>query len=254
MRHFSAPLAVLAGCLALAACSGSTPAASPSPSGPVAGAGCEEQAAPGRRVHFGKEIGADLYGIVLGTGNTGIVLAHMNGGDSCQWIANATELSDRGYRALVFDFAGFGVSPTASAGLAEQVRVAAAFLVQDGATKIVLMGASMGATASVAAAPSVAGLAAVVSISAPETFSGVDGLPSAKKMTVPVLYAAGENESADFVRAAQSFYAATPATTVKQLVIVPSDSEHGVYLVLPGMGDEALRTAITRFLTDNAPA
>jgi pimeloyl-ACP methyl ester carboxylesterase len=244
--------AVLAACLALSACGSELPAPRTSPSPRRAGAGCEELTLGGRQVRFGANIKADLYGVIIGQGHRGVVLAHMNGGDSCQWLAYAHELAVMGYRVLTFDFAGFGVSPVAAAGLTEQVGAAARFLRGDGTGSVVLIGASMGATAILAMAPSLEGIAAVVSLSAARTYADADALRAAPQLRMPVFYAAGADESTEYVQAAQALYNATPPGTVRRLAL-PNSPEHGVYLVQPGIGPATFRADLVGFLTENAP-
>jgi pimeloyl-ACP methyl ester carboxylesterase len=252
MPHtFPATVALIA-CLALSACGSAFPAVTASPSPPRAGSGCEELATQGRQVRFGSNIGASLYGVVLGQGRRGVVLAHMNGGDSCQWLGYAHDLSDSGYRVLAFDFAGFGVSPMAPVSLTDEVTAAARFLLGDGTTSVVLMGASMGATAMIAAAPGIASTAAVISLSAPRTFADADAMAGAQRLGVPVLYAAGTDESADYVEAARDLYDVTPLTTPKRLAL-PHSAEHGVYLVQLGVGPSEFRDEVRQFLADYAP-
>src|SRR5258708_1347278 len=51
-----------------------------------------------------------LQGAVLGKGSVGLVLAHQNQGSACQWLPNAMEFAQQGYRVLIFSFSGFGGS------------------------------------------------------------------------------------------------------------------------------------------------
>src|SRR5262249_62042229 len=67
-----------------------------SPPVPLAGVGCPSEAAGGRPVGFG----AGLGGLVLGTGRTGVVLAHQSDGDVCQWLPYGKSLAQRGYKVL----------------------------------------------------------------------------------------------------------------------------------------------------------
>ena len=117
-------------------------------------------------------------------------------------------------------------------------------------TAIVLIGASMGGTASLVAAtevqPAVAG---VVSVSGPTLYQDVAASKAAPKLTVPVLYAAGRADD-EFARDAQTLYDATPATVDRKLVIVAAGL-HGVDLVADGSEVEA---AVTAFLSAHAPA
>lgn len=247
-------LALLAAAAAvtLAGCSGGDPAPAPSPTGLNAGTACELPAGA-RQTRFGDH-GADLGGVVLGSGKTGIVLAHQNGGDVCQWMPYAIELAGQGYRVLAFDFGGFGVSTAGDVGNPQQVVAAAATLRADGATSIVLIGASMGGTAVLAAAPTVSPApVAVAALSAPSVFSA-NALDAAPKLTMPVFYAAGEFE-ASFADSARELHGLTPKTTTKELVIAPTDW-HGVYLLTPGgsAATDTVRTKLAEFLKAHAPA
>jgi dienelactone hydrolase len=255
MRRFPHLVATVLLALTVAACGDSGPSARPTPSGPRAGADCEEAAAAGRAVHFGDDQSVELYGLVFGQGATGVVIAHMNGGNVCQGTPYAKELAASGYRVLVFDFAGFGASP-GSAGIAQarQVVAAATFLRADGAANIVLIGGSMGATASLAAAPQLSPPPkAVVSLSAPLSFGADNALNGVEKLTVPVFYAAGEFESG-FADNAKQLYDATPKGVTRTLVLGTASSNHGLWLTDPTVGVPDLRAKIADFLRRYAPA
>ncbi|GIF99792.1 alpha/beta fold hydrolase [Catellatospora citrea] len=244
-------LLAAAAAVALAGCSGGDPVPAPSPTGLNAGATCGLPAGA-RQTRFGDH-GADLGGVILGSGKTGIVLAHQNGGDVCQWLPYAFELAGKGYRVLMFDFGGFGVSTRGELDTPQQVAAAAAALRADGATSIVLIGASMGGTAVLAAAPTLTPApVAVVALSAPVLF-GADASAAAPKLTMPVLYAAGEFESS-FADSARELYGLTPKTTVKELLIVPTDW-HGVLLVSLGgpAATDTVRAKLAEFLQAHAP-
>lgn len=246
-RRLLAALGTLAAVLAVTACTG-TPTPAPSPTGLNSGADCGLPDGV-RQTRFGSDIGADLGGIILGTGRTGVVLAHQNGGDVCQWLDYGMVLVQRGYRVLLFDFGSFGVSFGGSSTNAQQVAAAAMVLRADGATSIVLMGASMGGTAVLIAAPTVTPApTAVVALSAPTVFSG-NALDAAPKLTMPVFYGAGDGEGS-FTRMAKELYDLTPATT-KKLVYGPG-TFHGVELL--GSGTSPLTLALADFLAANAPA
>jgi len=174
--------------------------------------------------------GVRLAGAVVGRGKTGIVFAHQVAGDRCQWLPFARELAGRGYRSLVFDMRGYG----ASAGVANvdphlDVLGAAAELRRRGASRIVLIGASMGGTGVVAAAPRIRpAIAGVVELSAPTGFGGVDARVAARTLTRPALFVAGRDDG-DFAQASRALHRAA-ATRDKKLVIAPT-SWHGVDLV-----------------------
>jgi pimeloyl-ACP methyl ester carboxylesterase len=224
---------------------------SPEPSDP---AGCHG-GVPGQLVRFGPDGAANLVGAVYGTGRTGLVFAHQSGGNRCQWAAYAVESAKAGYRALSFDFAGSGDSP---AGVANDAAViaAAAYLRAQGVQTVVLVGASMGGTAVLAAAPHITPpVAGVISLSAPAVFQGVDAGAAVRGLAVPVLYAACQNDTG-FAEDAGALYAATPASHPRTLLVVPGCSSHGVQLVDPARQPEAasVRTAVHDFLAAHAPA
>jgi pimeloyl-ACP methyl ester carboxylesterase len=262
----------LAAILALAGCgsggrtgaapSTGTPATTPAPapattaapatSGPaLAGARCPAYAAGGTQVRFADVGGATLAGLLLGAGAKGVVLAHQTRADVCQWLPFAQDLAGLGYRVLVFDFAGFGASDRGGPASTIDADVVAAtgFLRGQGVRSVVLVGASMGGTAVVAAAatatPTVSG---VVSLSGPAFFGGVDAKAAAARLTAPALYAAGTRDT-DFADSAQAMYDATPPATKRTLLLVPS-AEHGVDFV-SGNSDTGrqVRQAVLDFLT-----
>jgi pimeloyl-ACP methyl ester carboxylesterase len=214
---------VLRGCLVflglLAIFAGSAPA---KPTGP--------DACVSPKVRFRTSDGARLGGAVVGRGATGVVFAHQVAGDRCQWFTFAQELARLGYRSLVFDMRGYGASTGATnVNPHLDVVAAAAELRRRGARRIVLVGASMGGTGVVAAAPSIRpAIAGVVELSAPTGFGGVDALAAARRLTRPALFVAGRDDG-DFARASRALHRAA-ATKDKQLVIATT-SWHGVDLV-----------------------
>lgn len=219
---------VVRGSLALALLVGALAAtAAGQPSG---SAGCVRPTDRSTPVSFRTADGVRLTGNVLGKGATGAVFAHQVGGDRCQWLPFARELAKKGYRALVFDMRGYG----ASSGVANtspdvDVIAAAAELRRRGAKHIVLIGASMGGTGVVAAAPRIRpAVTGVVELSAPTSFGSADAVAAAKRLKVPALFVAGRDDG-DFAAATRALYKAA-ATRLKQLRLVAS-SWHGVDLL-----------------------
>jgi pimeloyl-ACP methyl ester carboxylesterase len=151
--------------------------------------------------------GARLDGALLGTGRTGVVLATEYPADLCGWVPEAAVLRRRGFRVFLFDFRGLGLSPTPAHARArldyvQDVLGAARELRARGASRVYLMGASLGATSSIVAAarihPAVAG---VVSLSGEADLSGVfpgsglDAVAAARTLRVPVLFLAAKDDS-----------------------------------------------------------
>jgi hypothetical protein len=60
--------------------------------------------------------GVQLDGAALGSGKTGVVLAHESPANLCGWVPFAQTLSRNGFRVLLFDHRNFGMSaaPTLS--------------------------------------------------------------------------------------------------------------------------------------------
>lgn len=184
-----------------------------------------EAAAEPRSVQFETPDGEVLAGAVFGEGQVGIVLAHMRGADKTTWYPFARNAAQAGYMALAFDFRGYGDSTgERDTDLDVDLITAVALLRSEGATSIVVMGASMGATATVNVASRL-NLAAAVSISAPGEFIGLQATGVAGDVEEPLLIIAAENDH-PYVDAAIEIDALAPIT---QLQILAGNA-HGTNL------------------------
>ena len=102
--------------------------------------------------------GVKLAGRLYGDGDVGVVLAHMGrAGDTLlDWVLLSRELAERGYMALAHNRRGVCTTPgrECSAGFDEYTRSwkdvvgASSYLRARGANEVVLVGASIGAMAS----------------------------------------------------------------------------------------------------------
>jgi pimeloyl-ACP methyl ester carboxylesterase len=225
----------------------------PSPAASI-GAACLKPGDGARPITFRSSSGASLTGAVLGRGRAGVVLVHQSDGDLCQWLPYARDLARAGYQVLSMDLEGRG-----SAGFVQydgdqpvpygfDVAAAAQYLRTHGAAKVVLVGASMGATSVLAGAaitrPVVNG---VISLSASASFAGIDARTAATRLTAPVLYVAGTDDSR-YAEVARTLYAATRSK--RSLTIVPG-SLHGVeFIQEPGL--PAVRHAVDAFIASHA--
>jgi pimeloyl-ACP methyl ester carboxylesterase len=213
-------------------------------SGSPAYPGC----APGPDLRFRAADGTKLVGHRFGKGSTAVVLVHQYGGDVCEWTPYARRLASLGYTAIAFDLRGFGLSQrrTGNASLRYAGDVAAAVKTARtlGGAHVIVVGASIGANATVVAGANVKPpVDGIVSLSAPGTFR-LDAIAAAKKLAVPVLYAAGAvDEGGNYARDARTMYDATPAAD-KQIAIVPG-AAHGVRLVA---GPGKVRTLVESFV------
>jgi dienelactone hydrolase len=202
-----------------------------SPASTTRAAAC---AGPGD-VRFRAADGVRLNGHRFGQGTTAVVLAHEVRGSLCQWVPYARRLASKGYVAFAFDFRSRGRSQVVgirrSRRIAGDVTAAVKYVRSRGATKVFVVGASMGGSAVLVAGantrPSVTG---VVSLSGPTSFGGAEAEAAVPRLSVPVLYlAASDDASGAFATDARALYEATPSTD-KTIEIVPG-ADHGVDLV-----------------------
>jgi alpha-beta hydrolase superfamily lysophospholipase len=99
----------------------------------------------------GGTVSADLYGA---TEKHAVVLAHGAAFAKASWRPFAEALAAHGFRALAIDFRGYGRSTpgTARDGLFEDVLAAVRWLRREGASRVAVIGASMGGGAAAEAA------------------------------------------------------------------------------------------------------
>ena len=197
-------------------------------------------------IRFRAADGTRLAGHRFGRGTTAVVFAHEVLGGACRWIPYARQLARLGYLTIAFDFRGYGSSQrrrgTAGLRLPSDVIAAAKKSRALGATKVVLVGASMGGTAVLVAAaradPSVDG---VISLSAPSTFGRMDGVAAARRLRTPILYIAGDKDDG-FADDARMLHEATTSSD-KRLEILDT-SAHGILLA----SQPAARSLIESFI------
>ncbi|MFQ5577636.1 MAG: alpha/beta hydrolase, partial [Anaerolineae bacterium] len=183
-------------------------------------------------------------------GQTGVVFAHMVPTDQTGWTAMAQTLAGRGYLTLTFDFRGYG----ASGGQKEIGRIdrdllaAAAFIRQQGATDVVLVGASMGGTA-VAKVAALKPPAAAVIISAPRSFRGLAVSDEELAVAgVPRLFIGSRGDGA--TRDTLDMFNAAPGP--KESHVYPGNA-HGTFIFNSEHGAD-LSARLIRFIEANAPA
>ncbi len=203
-----------------------------------------------RAVHFPSDTGAQLIGTLYGQGKTAIIFANQTNSYQEAWKPLAQSFAAKGYMTLTFEYEGLHGSggDRYSTPYARNVVSAAAFAQTQGATRVVLVGASIGGLAVVAAAARTNALA-IVSISAPSDWSGIGTADDfLKDMRMPKLFAAADrDDSADSVR-----HMYDVALQPKQLQMY-TGSAHGVELV--DSSDEGpFNRLVLTFIQTNAPA
>jgi alpha-beta hydrolase superfamily lysophospholipase len=199
-----------------------------------------------------------LIGVLLGSGPNVVVLAHQGGGgapgDLCAWISYARRLRAAGSRVFVFDHRAHGSSGVPAAVqryTAVDLDVAAAVrLVRArGARRVVLGGASLGGAAVLGgAARLVKPVDGVFTVGGTHSFGVVDVHAALRKLTVPLLFVAAEEDSGgQFAQEAREMYDES-VSPVKRLEIFPGRA-HGA----PQLRDPAVRTLVDGWIREKLP-
>jgi predicted alpha/beta-hydrolase family hydrolase len=183
----------------------------------------------------------------------------MQPADQSSWFEFADILAGNGYGVLTFDFRGY--CPGGDAGcskgtkdvdsISRDVAGAASFLRARGIDTIALVGASMGGTASLVVAGAEGNeVAAVVTLSAPQSIEGLAVAPDVlASITAAKLFIAGDGDGVAS-QTAQALYDGTPQPKAVQIVTSP---DHGTDL-LEGNQAEIVRRQILTWLEVHAPA
>ena len=237
--------ALAATALLLAACTGK-PATTPADS---------------TAITFPSTDGVTLAGRSFGPENAraGVVLAHMFPSDQSAWFDFADRLADRGYRVLTFDFRGYCPGGTAGCSEGEKqipaiwqdVEGAIARIRSDGVTHVGLVGASMGGTASlIAASMEGSDVDAIVTLSAPISFEGLEIRPDElAQVSAAKLFIAGHAD----VTAAQAVETLYEQTIQPKRPEILTTDDHGTD-ILTGNQAGIASTEIMNWLQRYLPA
>jgi len=240
--------------LVLVACGSGTPAQSAATPKPTPTPGITPTPAipnvPVRPVRFLTSDHVQLGGLLYGHGKTMVICSHMFRTSKDIWVESGIpqRLAVLGYQVLAYDFRGYGDS----AGLADastldvDLRAAVDFAHQQGTTKIVLLGASMGGTASLKVAAEEQ-VTAVISLSGPQGFGVSLSDDEVKAIKAPKLFMASENDD-PFVTDARHMYAI--AGSPKEIHIYPGNA-HGTDLFGGDNGDDPAQRVL-HFITQYA--
>lgn len=196
-------------------------------------------AAPGcsssSRLTFRTSDGFELEAREFGAGPKGVVLAHMRSSDMDAWDDFAESLADDGYHVITFNFRGHGDSEgRRDIGVIDRdVTAAARHLKAKGVTKIALIGASMGGTASLIAAAGTE--MAVATLSAPLSFEGLEAGSKLASIGGPKSFIASLNDGQAAKDAQQMFRLA--GDPLADLKLLPGDA-HGTDMLESEQGEE----------------
>jgi pimeloyl-ACP methyl ester carboxylesterase len=200
-----------------------------------------------RAVKFRTADGLVLTGRLFGTGRVGVVFAHMIPADASSWYSAARRLAREGYLALAFNFRGYddseGAKSTANAPV--DLKAARDLVVQNGARSYAFVGASTGGTAAIVAATTLDPLAVVV-ISSPLRFAGLDAVLAAGRLQRPVLIMAAKDDQ-PAMQSLETLSRALPNPDTK----VFDGSAHGTDLL---SGHPEALDALSTFLQRYAPS
>jgi hypothetical protein len=190
--------------------------------------GCLKKAPGVKSVHI-QVGGVTLHAAVLGSGPLGVVLTNQSGANLCEWLPFARKIVTHHHRALLYDGQG---SPADVSGAGRKLR-------SMGVRRIVAMGASVGAVASIRAVAS-GGFDGLVSVSAERDIAG-EVKPDAQQIRAPALFISAKLD-ASAVYATRLFYRVAPSSD-KHLLILPG-AFHGESLFSGSQRTRVERTVL----------
>lgn len=206
---------------------------------------------PSRMVFFQTPDHIILGGLLYGQGKTVVICSHELRTSKAIWSLSGIpqRLVTRGYEVLAYDFRGNGASqgPPDVSKIDVDLKAAITFARQQGATKIVLLGSSMGGTATLKVASDTR-VDAVISLSAPQNFSISLSDADIKAISAPKLFINSEND--DYASDTMHMYEV--ANAPKELHLYPG-AAHGTSIFDTDNGVD-LTQRILDFVTRYAPA
>ncbi|WGY00946.1 alpha/beta fold hydrolase [Nocardioides sp. QY071] len=172
--------------------------------------------------------------VTAGTGPTVAVLLHQTDGNGlCGWLPYAADLVAQGVQVLAIDLCGYGESkcrgdrkgPHQVDAVGVAVREARTRL---GATRVVVVGASMGGSVALMTAATDPDVDAAVDLSGPVDWDGIEVVDGGRALKVPVLVAMADGEGEDQVTGAQAIVGQAPEGSRFEA----AESGHGYDLLL----------------------
>jgi dienelactone hydrolase len=202
-----------------------------------------------RAVIFTTADGVILHGMLYGSGPIAVIFSEMGAQKQETWTGAAEAVAAQGYHVLTYDFRYWVSATTIDDSLRDNasadLTAALAFVRAQGAERVVLVGASLGALATlkVATAPEVA---AVVILAAP--LGPVEGLnlqatpADVQAIRVPKLFIASEQDEAGFADDVQQMF--DLAAELKAIQFYPGRA-HGTDLLTTPNGPALIQRLIT---------
>jgi hypothetical protein len=202
--------------------------------------GCVRLGAGARTIVLRPAGATALTGVLVGTSPITVVLSDESDENLCSWLPFVGTLRAHGYSALLYDY----LDPSE---LAADARAGAATALAAGARRVVLMGASVGARASIKAASShPPGVVGVISLSAERTVASdrADLVGPARKLTIPTLLISAREDP--YLSGDTAALLSALRAHRKSALVMPG-SDHGTAL-LSGSSSARVRAAILSFL------
>src|SRR3989304_3303489 len=161
--------------------------------------------------------GVTIRGYQFGSGRAVVIFSHMYGTDQRIWFSLAEELARRGYTAITYDYRGIGQSggKFVIAATYRDALAAIAHATRSGRRPVILIGASMGGTASLKAA-ALRPVHGVVVIASGMRFQGLDVRPYLPTLRTPKLFVAGTGDQ-PFADSVRTMHAQTPPPKMLRL-------------------------------------
>ena len=197
--------------------------------------------------------GVRLEGRLFGSGEVGVALAHMRGGDQSQWFELAGLLADNGYRVLTYNRRGscpggeLGCSAgSEDAGGWKDLEFVVDRLREAGARRVVVGGASIGAMESLYALSRGLDAEGLIWVAGIDLYGGVPVSEQTRDLRIPKLFMAGDGdgEAWDLLGV---FEERAPGPTD---VVTLDTGEHGTDILAYAdvAAADALRQAVLDFL------
>lgn len=243
--------AVLSACGAGTSSSGRTGTSQPSPTlRPPTTSPTATPAVTTRSVSFVTGDHLKLTGTLFGSGHTAVVFSNQTDTSAGKWAPVARAFAARGYLALAYNYRGtYGSQGTFDTSVLDKdISAAIAFVRAQGASRLVLIGASIGGAATARAASGTSVVSTVI-LSAPRDWPVLPVTDDAlRAITAPKLFV--DSEGDEFADDVQAMYDGSPPP--KEIHFYPGVA-HGLDMFGMQYGDDLLRRIIT-FVQTNAPA
>jgi hypothetical protein len=202
-------------------------------------------------ISFRSTDGVPLHGLLLGSGQNGIVFSGAGGnfrGSLCDWLPFGRTLARRGYRVLAFDLRPVPGPRLTATHFERDVVGAERELVRRGVRRVLVGGGFVGGTVAMTAAPLIPRpvLAGVVVLSSPRKFGVINAAAAARRVTAPSFFGVGSLDS-PLVDEVRKLYAAS-ASKRKELVVAPSSGNGTQLLDRSWAHTASFRTKLLTFI------